>query len=263
MSQHLSNDRLTIILCIALAKRVSTAELDSFKHALMDHAAVGHVVESTGAFDLMIELDVPDHASFDRFMSFFADPMARLAHRYETCPVHMRHRRVQRNNGSLWVPCRDGIQRIVCSEIDLIEAERDYVRIHRGPKSWLLKATMSRLMERLDSSLFMQIHRSTIVSRNFIRNVDKSQRGWQVVLSDGSRRSISKSHLSDALGLTSPDASAPSGTVFHVSRTAMSPFGPIGNTRTACSAKAGTGISTRHTTGNGNESVNAARPCAA
>ena len=261
MSQHLSNDRLTIILCIALAKRVSTAELDSFKHALMDHAAVGHVVESTGAFDLMIELDVPDHASFDQFMSSFAYPLTRLAHRYETCPVHKRHRRVRRNDGSFWVPCRDGIQRIACSDIDRIEAERDYVRIHCGPKSWLMKATMTKLMERLGSNLFIQVHRSTIVRRSFIRNLEKSHRGWEAHLRDGSRQSISRSHLPDILGLIDPEANASLATGSLQSRTGNRPFNKSAALGPSARDRRGP-VRPTHPIGNENGTIGAVRPYA-
>ncbi|HEX2759700.1 MAG TPA: response regulator, partial [Rhizomicrobium sp.] len=40
-----------------------------------------------------------------------------------------------------WVPHRSGIVRIAAGDIDLVEAERDYMRLHVGPRSFLLHET--------------------------------------------------------------------------------------------------------------------------
>src|SRR5690348_4122909 len=49
-----------------------------------------------------------------------------------------------------WVPHRSGIVRIAARDIDLIEAERDYMRLHVGPRSYLLHETITELERQLD-----------------------------------------------------------------------------------------------------------------
>ncbi|MEJ0045508.1 MAG: LytTR family DNA-binding domain-containing protein [Rhodospirillales bacterium] len=65
-----------------------------------------------------------------------------------------------------WVPHRAEIIRIAAADIDLIEAERDYMRLHIGSRSYLLHTTITELENRLDPEQFLRLHRSTIVPRS-------------------------------------------------------------------------------------------------
>ena len=67
-----------------------------------------------------------------------------------------------------WVPHRAGIIRIAARDIDLIEAERDYMRLHVGPRSFLLHKTITELERKLDPAEFVRLHRSTLVRRDRI-----------------------------------------------------------------------------------------------
>src|SRR5262245_66338140 len=52
---------------------------------------------------------------------------------------------------------------IRAEEIDWIEAEGYYARLHVGGKSHLLRETLTNLESQLDQNRFLRIHRSTIV----------------------------------------------------------------------------------------------------
>jgi len=67
-----------------------------------------------------------------------------------------------------WVPHRSELIRIAADQIDRIEAERDYMRLHVGQHSYLLHQTISSLEERLDPQQFVRLHRSHIVRRDHI-----------------------------------------------------------------------------------------------
>ncbi len=68
------------------------------------------------------------------------------------------------------------------AEIDWIDAEGDYVRIHVG-KAWhLLRETMKNLEARLDPARFVRIHRSTIVNLEKIKELQPFFRGEYVVV---------------------------------------------------------------------------------
>lgn len=98
------------------------------------------------------------------------------------------------------------IQFVATDEIDWVEAAGDYVRLHTGERSHLLRETMKGLEERLDGTRFVRVHRSTIVKLDFVREVRSTESGhYDVVLEDGTRRSLSRSgrqRLEEALGQT-------------------------------------------------------------
>ncbi len=73
-------------------------------------------------------------------------------------------------------------------EIDWVGAEGDYVRIHAGAKSWLVRGTIGGMESELGSRLFLRIHRSTIVNVEQIaelRSIDDG--GGEVLLRSGAR----------------------------------------------------------------------------
>jgi two-component system, LytTR family, response regulator len=73
-------------------------------------------------------------------------------------------------------------------DIDWIEAEGNYVRLHMGPQSHLLRETMKGMESVLDTSQFIRIHRSTIVNADRIRELQPLFHGeYAVILRDGTR----------------------------------------------------------------------------
>ncbi len=96
------------------------------------------------------------------------------------------------------------IQFVSVREIDWVEAAGDYVRLHVGERSHLLRETMKNLEARLDSDEWVRVHRSTLVRLGFVREVRTSDSGhYEIVLEDGTRRSLSRSgreRLEEVLG---------------------------------------------------------------
>jgi two-component system LytT family response regulator len=91
-------------------------------------------------------------------------------------------------------------------EIDWIEAEGNYARLHVGKESYLLRETISTLDSQLDPKAFLRIHRSTIVSLNRIKELQSWFHGeFQVILRDGTQLLLSRTYrekLEKALGRT-------------------------------------------------------------
>lgn len=89
-------------------------------------------------------------------------------------------------------------------EIDWIEAEGDYVRLHVGGRQHLLRDTMKRLEEQLDPSRFARTHRSTIVNLDRIKELHPFFHGdYLIVLKDGTELKLSRGRrrsLEDRLG---------------------------------------------------------------
>lgn len=101
-----------------------------------------------------------------------------------------------------WVPHRSEMIRIATLDIDRIEAERDYMRLHLGARSFLLHQTITELERRLDPTQFVRLHRSTIVRKDRISRLSHDGMGvWHAVMADEERIRIGRTYLPAARAL--------------------------------------------------------------
>jgi two-component system response regulator AlgR len=101
----------------------------------------------------------------------------RASHDAAPAPVTASH------SDEFWVPHRSEMIRIPATQIDRIDAERDYMRLHVGPRSYLLHQTISELERSLDPALFVRLHRSTIVRRDRIAKLSHEGLGvWHALM---------------------------------------------------------------------------------
>jgi two-component system LytT family response regulator len=90
---------------------------------------------------------------------------------------------------------RDGdrIHVVPLHDLDWIQAAGNYVELHAGGKSHLMRSTLAALEERLDPGRFVRVHRDTIVQVERIRSVQRWPGGqYRVVLADGAERPIAR-----------------------------------------------------------------------
>lgn len=91
-------------------------------------------------------------------------------------------------------------------EIDWVEAEGKYVRLHVGKESYLVREAISGLEAQLDPKKFLRIHRSTIVNIDRVRELQPwFHNEYRVILRDGTELMLSRScrkKLGDLLGNT-------------------------------------------------------------
>ena len=103
-------------------------------------------------------------------------------------------------------------------EIDWIEAAGNYVRLHVGSQSHLLRETMNAIEGRLDPERFFRIHRSRIVNVERIQEMQPWLNGeYSIVLRSGIRLTLSRGYrerLQDRL----EDLTASPGAAFSVTR---------------------------------------------
>jgi two-component system LytT family response regulator len=89
--------------------------------------------------------------------------------------------------------------------IDWIEAADYYVALHVGPKTHLLRRSITDLEQDLDANVFLRIHRSTIVNLNRIRGLKLNEDGeYTVLLESGTSLRMSRRYrkpLQARLGL--------------------------------------------------------------
>jgi two-component system LytT family response regulator len=90
------------------------------------------------------------------------------------------------------------------SEIDWIEAEGKYVRLHVGRESHLVREAISDLETQLDPKLFARIHRSAIVNIDRIKELQPwFHNDYRVILHDGTELMLSRGcrkRLAELLG---------------------------------------------------------------
>jgi two-component system LytT family response regulator len=90
------------------------------------------------------------------------------------------------------------------SEIDWIETEGNYVRLHVGSESYRLRETLATLEEKLNSQRFARIHRRYLVNLDRMQELQPWFHGdFVVILKDGTELRLSrryKSRLEEKLG---------------------------------------------------------------
>lgn len=79
--------------------------------------------------------------------------------------------------------------------IDWVEAADNYVCLHCGAETHVVRETMNAFEKRLDGNRFLRIHRSTIVNLDRIREMRPWFRGdYQVILQDGTQLTLSRNY---------------------------------------------------------------------
>jgi two-component system response regulator AlgR len=158
---------------------IFTTAFDEFAVAAFDVAAVDYLLKP-------ISLDRLERAVSRMRTHVGAAPAAKAA---EQSPW----------TEEFWVSHRAEIVRVSVKEIDLIEAERDYMRLHVGARSYLLHQTISELERSLDPEEFVRLHRSTIVRRDRIVGFKHDGAGaWQAQFRDGRLLRVGRTFLPKA-----------------------------------------------------------------
>jgi DNA-binding LytR/AlgR family response regulator len=100
-----------------------------------------------------------------------------------------------RYESEIWVQRRGEFVRLDTDEIDWIEADRDYVRVHAKGQSYLLRDTMHAFQERLDPSAFLRIRRSALVRIGSVAAVRPEGYGHvNVILTSGDEIRVGRTY---------------------------------------------------------------------
>ena len=95
----------------------------------------------------------------------------------------------------LAIKCSGKLSIIKVQNIDWIEGARVYVKLHSGARTHLMRETLNNLESRLDPSIFIRIHRSTIVNVDRIRElVPYFRNEYLVMLHDDTQLKLSRGY---------------------------------------------------------------------
>jgi len=116
-----------------------------------------------------------------------------VAARFAATMVRVRQRIRERRHAVLVVGTSTGSLVVDAREIDWIEADDYYSRIHTGGARHLIRESLASLWRRLDASQFVRVHRGALVRLDRIREILVTPRGRTlVVLRDGTRIPVSR-----------------------------------------------------------------------
>ena len=110
----------------------------------------------------------------------------------------------------LALPIGRRMQMVELDELDCVLAQANYVELRAGPRSFVLRETISGFHAKLDPARFLRIHRSAIVRVDAVREVEQLASGrYRVTLQGGQRLVSGRSYresLRAALGLAGGDS---------------------------------------------------------
>lgn len=80
-------------------------------------------------------------------------------------------------------------------DIEYIEADKDYCRIYAGRRTYLSNTGIGLLEQKLDSSVFLRIHRSYIINLEHLRELHKEAGGAQAIMANGQSLTVSRGYI--------------------------------------------------------------------
>lgn len=106
-----------------------------------------------------------------------------------------------------WAQRRGDFVRVPVDQLDWVEAERDYVRLHARGQSYMLRGTLATMESRLDPDVFVRIRRSALIRADRIEAIRKPNYGdYRVVLTSGQELRVGKTYLRAIRGLMATTA---------------------------------------------------------
>jgi two-component system LytT family response regulator len=162
------------------------------------------------AFDYIVKPLTEErfHATLDRVRRHLRrGRFQELSERLEALLAELRDARNYAQR--LWIRSRGQFLILNVTEIDWVEADAKYSRLHTRVATHRLRESISRLEARLDPMHFARIHRSAIVNLDRVVGVLHSDRSPSAILRDGTRIPMSRSQKLRVFELVGdqPDAS--------------------------------------------------------
>jgi DNA-binding LytR/AlgR family response regulator len=87
-------------------------------------------------------------------------------------------------------------------KIEWVEAEKDYVRLHVGKETHLVRETMNDIEKKLESERFVRVHRSTIVNLDYVKEMRPLPSGeYDISMRDGTPLRLSRGYRARLMDL--------------------------------------------------------------
>lgn len=195
IAQELSPDLMFLDIGMPKMDGISTARalsLLSRKPSIIFVTAYDNF--AVEAFDL----DIADYVLKPVSPARLARAIMRVATLSEQSPTQAVEADNDEFASEFWVSHRSELIRVAASDIEHIEAERDYMRLFTGGRSYLLHQTITALEQRLNPQHFLRIHRSHIIRRDQVTGLRHEGGGvWHALLTGDKSMRIGRKYLAD------------------------------------------------------------------
>ncbi len=95
---------------------------------------------------------------------------------------------VKENGQNIFLPC---------DQVSWIESAGNYILVHVGQKSYMIRETMTHLEHKLNPDQFVRVHRSTMVNLDFVKELEPLlNQEYAIRLNDDTRIVLSKTYRS-------------------------------------------------------------------
>ncbi len=97
--------------------------------------------------------------------------------------------REERSGAEFWIRGGNGgLVRVLPDDVEWIQSEEDYVRLHTRTGSFLMRGSIRGLMPKFDERKFVRVHRNALVRKSAIRAIHRRAVGGMTVeLQSGAR----------------------------------------------------------------------------
>lgn len=182
---------------------VLVTAFDDYAVSAFEHHALDYVLKPVDADRFRTTMQrVRDRLHEHRSATLADETLRAIARVYGSVPAERREQYLTR----VVVRSTRSVTVVELADVDWVEADGDYVRLHVGPKSHLVRGTLGALEPRLDPREFVRIHRSAIVRLSRVRDLVPQLHGdYRITLTTGARLRLSRSYrarLGAALGTT-------------------------------------------------------------
>jgi len=97
---------------------------------------------------------------------------------------------------AIWAERRGELVRVEVADIDWIEAEGDYVRLHARGQGYLLRNTLKSFQERLNSQTFIRVRRSALVRRDAVASIRRVEdRDLRIRMNSGHEIRVGRTYV--------------------------------------------------------------------
>ncbi len=111
----------------------------------------------------------------------------------KTPPRHLKRLTIRQTGRTILLPT---------DEIDWVETYGNYLKVHAGRESHLIRATLQQLEAKLDPEKFVRVHRSAMVNIERVKEIHPRSNGDQdLVMSDGRGLVLSRNYRDRFLSL--------------------------------------------------------------
>ncbi|HKP16439.1 MAG TPA: LytTR family DNA-binding domain-containing protein [Gemmatimonadaceae bacterium] len=185
----------------AVRAAVLVTAFDDYAVAAFDHHALDYVLKPVDEDRFRTTMQrVRDRLREHRSATLAEETLKDLARLYASAGTESRVEYLSR----IVVRSTRSVTFVDVADVDWVEADDDYLRLHVGTRVHLVRDTMGALETQLDPAEFVRIHRSTIVRIRRVKELVPYFHGdYEVRLIDGTRLRLSRSYrarLGAALG---------------------------------------------------------------